>query len=80
MTIAPTDPLIPQLAEAMGLDPKRCRSIDLHLRTNDVVTATVQEYVEAYQAGSLIKLFRSGEYVLVRKEEWDALQPPEATS
>lgn len=73
MAVAPPDSLIPQLAEALGLDPKRCRSIDLHMRTNDVLTVTATEYIDVEQAGRIIQLMRSRDYALVPREHYDRL-------
>lgn len=73
MAVAMPDPLIPSLAEAMGLDPGRCRSIDLHLRTNDVVTVNTVEYVHAQHLDGVITAIREAEYALVPKAEYDRL-------
>ena len=74
MAIAVPSPLIPKLAEALGLDANRCRSIDLHLRTNDALTVSTVEYVDQQQADRVIKVMQSAEYVLVPKAEIERLR------
>lgn len=74
MTVALPNPLIPKLAEALGLEPERCRSIDLHMRTDDVLTVSAQEYVSADHADHVIKVVRHADYALVPKGEYVALK------
>jgi pyrroloquinoline quinone (PQQ) biosynthesis protein C len=69
MAIAMPNPLLKRLAEALGLDPNRCRSIDLHLRTDDVVTVSAVEYVDEEQAERVVKVMKSVEYFLVPKSD-----------
>lgn len=65
MSIATPNPLIPQLAEALGLNPRKCRSVTLRLSVDDVVMANVCEYVDEDSANRVIQCFSSRQYVLV---------------
>lgn len=67
MPIAIPNPLIPRLAEALGLDPKRCRSLTLRLCTDDVVTASVDQYVTEGELEKVIQCFATKEYVLAER-------------
>lgn len=77
MTVAVPNPLIPKLAELLGVDPKRCRSLTLRLCTDDVVTVRTEEYVSESQIESVIQCFAAKEYVLIERltpQEREALQ------
>lgn len=74
MAIAVPSPLIPRLAEALGLDANRCRSIDLHLRADDVLTVSTVQYIDEEQADRVIKVMQSAEYVLVPKADIEGLR------
>ena len=78
MSIAISNPIIPQVAEALGLNPRKCRSVSLRLSVDDVVTADVCEYVDEEQLNKVIKCFTPREYVLV--QNWRKVSeslPPE---
>lgn len=66
MSVAIGNPIIPQLVEALGLNPRKCRSIGLRVSVDDVVTADVCEYVDEEQLNRVIQCFTSRQYVLVQ--------------
>jgi hypothetical protein len=68
MAVAIPNPLIPKLAKALGLNPRKCRSLRLNISTNDIVTADVTEYVDESQLEKVLQCFTPREYVLVPKD------------
>lgn len=65
MAIVFPNPLIPQIAEALGLNPRNVRSLRLNVSIDECVTADVCEYVDETSLDSVIKLFANRKYVLV---------------
>jgi hypothetical protein len=63
-----------QICEALGLDAKKVRAIDIHIKTRELVTATVEHYVTGEQVDSLTTVLSS--YSLASRE--DLTQEPVA--
>lgn len=76
MAVAVPNPLIPQLAEALGLNPRKCRSLNLQVATDDAVMVHVNEYVDEEQLSRVIQCFTPREYVLVPRDaaKWVSVQ------
>lgn len=68
MAVAMPHPLIPQLAEALGLNPRKCRSLTMRVATNDAVTVHVDEYVDEDQLERVTQCFTLRDYVLVPQD------------
>lgn len=67
MSAVSANSLLPQLADALGLDPTRLRGITLEASTDSVVTASVNQYIDGEQLNRIIQCFSFGDYVLVPK-------------
>lgn len=65
MAVVPPNPIIPRLAEALGLNPKKCRSLSLRASINDAVMVTADEYADERQLENVIKCFTKRDYTLV---------------
>ena len=69
MAITLPNPLIPKLAEALGLNPRKCKSVRLNISTDDAVRADVTEYVDEHQLERIIQCFTFAQkYVLVPED------------
>lgn len=55
-----------ELAKALGLDPKKVRSLTIRCAVNEVATVTAETFVVDEQAGQVATLLQR--YVLVEKE------------
>lgn len=45
-----------QVCEALGLDASKVRSIDIHVKANELVTAQVEHYIDGDEAQKLVNV------------------------
>lgn len=67
-----TNNLAARICAALGL--KRCRSLNLRLAVDDVVTVNATTYVDADQLAGVAEVLETNDYVLVKREDLRRLE------
>ncbi len=70
MAIATTNPAIPRILNALGLE--NVRSLRLNMELNSAVAVVTEQYVTVGQLDRLAGELETKEWVLVPKADWEA--------